>query len=893
MTAETIEKTTGMDIISTIEEICEALVLSDPTDFSAMSKLFNRFNGIHEWAQETDNPSIDSVMTPVMQIMENILLEEAEDLEAAFAVVVDSVTALQSVVRDGHQIEDVDFPAELGLNGAEQTAPGANGNASALPPGVDEEIFTEFLSQQDGVMGEMETLILSLEKSNGNGSSSELLRLLHTLKGESALMGLDDVEKLCHRTEDYLNAENTASAVDVLLSVKDWLQNKFTSFSTDTEVPDIKVIFDQLNNPKSGINSIESNGTKQDEETGTSSDTPPTSEPITETEATPTSQAWDVDMELCADFVAEGRDHLEVSDAQLLILESNPEDNDALNTVFRAFHTIKGVAGFLDLTEIGSLAHTAENLLDQVRKGRVALKGATMDITFESLDFLKKMLDTLAQSLATGVAPLAEPELPQLVERLKVINDPNSNQTISDQAPTDQSNEAETKSKPVTEASVPKPSEPKAQTKVKAKAETQVTAKVSPIKSSAPATGAKVSGARPQGTKLKETLKVDTQRIDQMVDAIGELVIAESMVSQSPELKSIASPTLIKHLSQLDKIARELQSMGTSLRMVTIRSVFQKMARLVRDLAKKSGKTIQFNMVGSDTEVDKSVVDKIGDPLIHMIRNAVDHGIEENVQDRVDAGKDPGGQIELRAFHKGGNIYIEVQDDGRGLNRDAILKKALERGMIKKDQKLHDNEVWGLVLEPGFSTAKKVTEISGRGVGMDVVKRNIESLRGLIEIQSTPGEGSLFSIRLPLTLAIIDGMIVRVGSNRYIVPTLSVKESLQPDEASLSTLLDKGEMLKFHDRLIPLLHLNRLFDVLGAIEKPTEALVIVIEADGSEVGLVIDELLGQQQVVIKSLGETMRDISGLSGCTIMPDGQVGLILDVNSLIKDSNDGNYS
>jgi two-component system chemotaxis sensor kinase CheA len=312
------------------------------------------------------------------------------------------------------------------------------------------------------------------------------------------------------------------------------------------------------------------------------------------------------------------------------------------------------------------------------------------------------------------------------------------------------------------------------------------------------------------------------------------------------------------------------------------------MARLVRDLGKKANKPVEFVMAGEDTELDKTVVDRIGDPLVHMIRNAVDHGLEADPEDRKRAGKPETGRVELRAYHKGGNIYIEVEDDGRGLDREAILAKARERGVVDDSDVLSDREIFNLIFEPGFSTAKKVTDVSGRGVGMDVVRRNIEALRGQVEIRSEPGKGSVFIIRLPLTLAIIDGMVIRVGLERYIIPTLSVVMSIRPDKKDLSTVLQRGEMLALQGSLIPLFRLGRLFSVDGAEQDPTKSLVIIVEDDGERTGLVTDELLGQQQIVIKTLGETMRGIPGVSGGAIMPDGQVGLILDVGGLVKLAN-----
>jgi two-component system chemotaxis sensor kinase CheA len=394
---------------------------------------------------------------------------------------------------------------------------------------------------------------------------------------------------------------------------------------------------------------------------------------------------------------------------------------------------------------------------------------------------------------------------------------------------------------------------------------------------------------------LRETVKVDSERLDKLLDTIGELVIAETMVVQSQELKTVNSPHLTQTLAQLDKITRELQEMGMALRMVPISGTFQKMARLVRDLSKKIGKDVEFATSGEDTELDKNVVDRIGDPLVHMVRNAIDHGIEKNPDDRVKAGKPAKGRVELRAFHKGGSIHIEIQDDGRGLDRDAILKKAVERGIVQPGAELDDKEVFALIFEPGFSTAERITEVSGRGVGMDVVKRSIEALRGQIDIQSTPGHGSTFVIRLPLTLAIIDGMVVCVGGERYIIPTLSIVMSLCVKASEFKTVQGSGRMIQLQGELIPIFELSRLFDVDASSTKPSvskdagsESLVVVVEDDGQKTGIVIDELLGQQQIVIKTLGDYLKGAPGISGGAIMPDGCVGLILDVGGLVRLAN-----
>jgi two-component system chemotaxis sensor kinase CheA len=345
----------------------------------------------------------------------------------------------------------------------------------------------------------------------------------------------------------------------------------------------------------------------------------------------------------------------------------------------------------------------------------------------------------------------------------------------------------------------------------------------------------------------------------------------------------------VQNISHLDKITRELQEMSTSLRMVPLQSTFQKMARLVRDLSKKIGKDVEFLIKGEKTELDKTVVDRIGDPLVHMVRNAIDHGIESSPEKRRENGKPEKGKVSLRAFHKGGSIYIEIEDDGKGLDKNAIFAKAVERGIINETANLSEKEIFSLIFAPGFSTAESVTEVSGRGVGMDVVKKNIEALRGQIDIQSEPGKGSIFSIKLPLTLAIIDGMVVKVGPERYIIPTLSIVMSVSVPKGRIETIQNKGEMLSLQNELIPVFRLERIFEVEEQKKNDTEErLVVIIEEDGMKTGIIIDELLGQQQIVIKNLGEFLKESPGISGGAIMPDGSVGLILDVSGLVKLAN-----
>jgi two-component system chemotaxis sensor kinase CheA len=553
----------------------------------------------------------------------------------------------------------------------------------------------------------------------------------------------------------------------------------------------------------------------------------------------------ELDPEIVAGFIVEAREHLDAAEAQLLVLESDSAQVEAVHTVFRAFHTIKGAAGCLDLNLMQSLAHETENLLDLARHGGIALTGACLDLVFQAVDAMKRLVEDLETLLKTGTPRPSDPALEPLVVRIRQqVGGQGDSQAASEPAP-------------------------------------------SPSLEESPSELVTASPSGEETTVLKESVRVDAQRLDRLVDLIGELVIAESMVSQSGELRSLTHGLLGRSVSQLDKITRELQQIGMSLRMVPVRPLFQKMARLARDLSRKLAKPVEFTTSGEEIEIDKAIVNCVTDALVHILRNALDHGIEHDADERVRAGKAEVGRLELRAAHREGSIVIEVEDDGAGLDRAAILAKGIEKGLVRKGDNLNDEEVFRLIFLPGFSTAKVITELSGRGVGLDVVRTSVEALRGRIEVHSRRGRGTLFRIRLPLTLAIIDGMVIRAGRERFIVPTLSITRLVRPEASQRSTSMERGELLSIQDDLIPQFRLRRLLDVNAAPGNPDSEVVVVVEESGRRVGLLADEVLGQQQIVIKSLGLNLEGVHGISGGVILPDGQVGLILDVPALLAQS------
>lgn len=381
------------------------------------------------------------------------------------------------------------------------------------------------------------------------------------------------------------------------------------------------------------------------------------------------------------------------------------------------------------------------------------------------------------------------------------------------------------------------------------------------------------------------SIRVDTEKIDKLINLVGELVITQSMITDLSEKFTLAQlPVLQERITQLERNTREIQERVMSIRMMPIGSAFHRFPRLVRDLAGKSGKQIQLVMSGEETELDKTLIEAIGDPLTHLVRNSADHGLELP-EDRVAQGKSERGTIRLHAYHDGGNICIAVEDDGRGLNREKIIEKAVEKGIIADGSNLSDEAVYQLIFRPGFSTAATITDVSGRGVGMDVVKRNIEGLGGAVDIQSAMGKGSRLTLKLPLTLAIIDGMSVRVGRDNYIIPLIAVTESIRPKPNELQRIVGKGEVVSLRGEWVPVVKLYEAFNLTPEFTDPSQALLVIVETDGRRLAVLVDELTGQQQVVIKSLEQNFRKVEAISGATILGDGQVALILDIPGLAK--------
>ena len=544
------------------------------------------------------------------------------------------------------------------------------------------------------------------------------------------------------------------------------------------------------------------------------------------------------DPELVSDFVLESREHLATIESQSMVLEQSPADAEAIHAIFRGFHTIKGLAGFLELTAMQEVAHQIETLLDMARNGRARITPGAIDLILAAADHLRESIAHVEASLHEQPSPAA-PAASSLLERIRRWMEE------SEESPT---------------AAPPEAS---------------------------PATPAAVESERTLSPAAQaKAVKIDIGKLDYLADMAWEMVIAQSLVLHDPDLAPMITPRLMRNLSQLSRITSEIQKTSMSMRLVPIAQLFQRTVRLGRDLSRKCGKPAQVETAGEDTELDRTIVEELADPLMHMVRNAMDHGIEDPAG-RQAAGKPAMARIGIRAWHQAGYVVIEISDDGRGMDKEKILAKARQRGLATEHAS--ENDILNLIFEPGFSTAEQVTDVSGRGVGMDVVRKHIEKLRGRTEIHSIPGQGTTFTLKLPLTLAMIEGLVVGVGPERYIVPMFAVREMFRPAREAVSTVHNRGEMVLVRGRLLPILRLYRKFNVRSRGEDPCASLLIVAESEGKSFCLMVDELIGKQEVVIKGLGETFRNTPGVAGGAILGDGRVGLILDLDGLYKDRRD----
>ncbi len=618
-------------------------------------------------------------------------------------------------------------------------------------------------------------------------------------------------------------------------------------------------------------------------------------------------------------FIEESHEHLDTMERLLMALNIDEPDKEDLNSIFRAAHSIKGGSGIFGFDALASVTHVMENLFDKARQDMYTFTSAVIDELLKALDLLRSLLNDYSEG--NDVDMSAVQKMTRRVEDLLNIDEQEDGFGFFDESLPKaeqleegfgffEENSAESikinkedgfgffdEDLPKTDQSAKDEGfgffedEPK-QTD-KAREEDQKT-KIKPETKEKPTPKAKkptkaTSSAVKVESVESNSIRVDISKVDNLVNLAGELVITQSMLNVlGTEVEGPAKERLLGALAELERNTRDLQESIMSIRMLPMSFVFNRFPRVVRDLSTKLNKKVELVIEGGQTEIDKGLIERLVDPLTHLVRNSLDHGIEMPAV-RGKSGKAEIGTLTLRAEQKGGNIVISVIDDGAGLNRERILDKAIENGIDLPDNPT-DYDVWQLIMAPGFSTATEVTDVSGRGVGMDVVKRNIESMSGRIEITSTQGQGSIFQIHLPLTLAILDGMSVVVADQLFIIPLVNIIESVQPYKEQLKNISNQ-KMLELRNTYWPIVSLYEVMGIEGAITEAHEAILILIETSKTRFALLVDNLMGQQQVVIKSLEQHYRRVAGVAGATIMGDGSVALILDVESLstqVKDND-----
>lgn len=543
----------------------------------------------------------------------------------------------------------------------------------------------------------------------------------------------------------------------------------------------------------------------------------------------------DAEKDIIRDFISESRENIESAEEALLKLETNPHDKESINKVFRCFHTIKGTSSFIGLSFISEFAHHVENLLVKIRDGKIPFTKGCADISLKSIDTIKLLLNDVERALDDSSFNIKKPkDYDYIIEKLQkpeeLIKDFKEESTTQNNI-----NESETT---------------KNQEQLKNHDE-----------------------------QLEEkTIRVKIEKLDRLIDTIGEMSITFSMILQS--IEESKNHDMIKKAHQLEKIVRELQELGMSMRMVPIKNMFNKMQRLARDLSRKMNKEIILKISGEDTEIDRNMINAVEEMLVHMVRNSIDHGIEPS-DERIKTGKNPKGTINLRAYNADGNVVFEIEDDGRGLNKEKILKKAIEKNLIKADTQLSESEIFELIFLPGFSTAEKISDVSGRGVGMDVVKKGVESLRGKIDVKSQENKGTLFRLKFPLTMAVTDGMLVKVDGEIYVIPVNTVNILAKIEEGKIYTINTKDEVFHLRGEILPVFRMRK---ILSKKNQDYDGMFVIINDKDRKVALMVDEVIGKQQVVAKPL-VGIKNFPGILGGCILGDGKVAVIIDPQGIIK--------
>ena len=698
------------------------------------------------------------------------------------------------------------------------------------------EILDDYVIETNELIDQLNQDLLLIEGGQDPDVINRIFRAFHTIKGTSGFLSFDTCMDLAHASEDLLNKVRNGEltpnteVVDILLESADW----FRQFIQDVEARvegsyDISDIQARLSTVLKSRPAATATGSqsRQDPQPGKTRDAVPKL-----TEGLP--------RELIMEFVTESHEMIETVGNEVMSLEIEPDNPVILNEIFRVFHTLKGNSALIGLEQLSQVAHKTEDVLGALRENRIELEPLLVDTLLNVIDYVRLVLDEIRND------DLQRRDTAELLKALHhFLGEPDVD------LPELESLEESPRSDTGTEVDPP------------------------------------VSGTSPPAKRMTETIRVDVNRLENLMNVAGELVLEKNRLFQlSQRIKAqLSGHTELMDLEGVNKslgyISTEIQESVMKIRMLPIANVFRKFPRLVRDLAREKHKEIELVIEGEDTELDRWVIEAISDPLVHLLRNAIDHGIEDPDQ-RLQKGKPAQGTIELKASQEGNRIVIQIRDDGAGIDPRKVLEKGLEHGLISAGEAalLKSADIIRLILRPGFSTADQVTDVSGRGVGMDVVHTNISRLSGSLEIDSEPDKGTTFTIKLPLTLTILTGMVVRVWDEIYIIPLTAISETLRLDPGQIS-LVEGNEVIRVRETVLPILYLDQLLNVRPQPTPEPARYIVIVSLTGRSIGLVVSKLLGQEETVVKPLGRTLSKVKYLAGATLRGDGRVSLILDVN------------
>jgi two-component system chemotaxis sensor kinase CheA len=754
------------------------------------------------------------------------------------------------------------------------------------------EIIQEFVTESRDMIEQLEPAIIELGHNSDPETMNAIFRLFHSMKGSAGFLEFDHITRVAHAAENLLDLirndeiDLVPDHVTLLCCACDFAKEALDLVDSDYSDEPMSAAADEMSEKlQQAIEAAQQGNAAApaepaveitDEASSESGTTPSAPDPASAQLSADPFESYDlpeleITDEMRLSFVQEGNELLQTAEQGLLVWSENPDDIESIGEIFRQVHSFKGNCGFFGYSQLEILSHEVENILDRVKSGSKLAVDNPAEQLLAALDLLQQAVNDIADGKVAVIEGLD-----QQIEQLKLLVPPLLGEFLVEEGVEEKAvvQAVETQKKPVGEILVDQgnasPSQvdnalKKQQEKLnKAKQETKP-----PARTKTPA--------------KRQDIRVDLSKLDSLINLIGELVIAENMLIHNPDLVGMELENFNKAGQHMSKLVRELQEMAMTIRMIPVSGLFRRMIRLVHDISIKAGKKVDLELIGEETEIDKTVIETITDPLVHLLRNSLDHGLE-TPDERTASGKEEKGTIRLQARHEEGEVWVTVKDDGRGLNRDKILEKALSKGLVEGDgADLSDKAIYNMIFAPGFSTAAQVTDISGRGVGMDVVKRNLEKIKGKIDVSSTPGQGTRIDLRIPLTLAIIDGMLVRVGTTTCIVPTLSILEAFRPTMEQMTITPEGDELVRVRENFFPVIRLHEILEKEPDSKELPDGILIVLENQDTRFCLFVDEIVGQQQTVIKGLSEFIGNVAGVSGCTILGDGGVSLILDIGSL----------